>query len=645
MPPIRRISSLALVALLAIPGTAAALEPPVLLADWGTYGSGAGQFINPWGLAVDGSGNVFVADASNHRIQKFTSSGAFVTSWGSNGTGNGQFHFPLYVAIDGAGDVYVTDSENHRIEKFDNSGAYITQWGTTGSGDGEFSGATDGIAVDGSGNVYVCDTGNKRIQKFTSSGTFVTKWGTGGTGDGQFTHPMAIAVSPAGDIYVLDVFFSPGARVQVFSNTGTFLSKWGATGTGDGEFSAPRAIAIDGLGRVYVPDYTLCRVQIFSGARTYLTQWGTMGTGGGQFQGPLGIAADAVGTVFVTDLAASKVKKFGGSSFHFYPTLTGVDWHMPFADFIRFHLRWRNYSLDTESQPLAASLFAEPFGVFMPDGPPVQGFDVPPVPAESFFDVFIDVPLDQLPPSAPVQLPGGGPSAADPCPPGDGWSGNLDVRWAEDGIGALSDWHGGDLLVGPGLGYSYIHVVSDCAPVDSLTWALLGACPGFTATLFEEDKATPAPPSLPAAWHGFLAVAADPGTPVGAVCCFDLLFRCDATPARVHLCANTCTWSATDVGEQPAQRGFGIRTVTPNPAGGPFAIQFAVPRDGPTALEIFDAQGKQVRTLIHGHQDHGSHFEVWDGRSSSGATLPGGVYFIRLSAAGQVDTRKITLAP
>ncbi len=109
--------------------------------------------------------DVYVVDTLNHRIQKFDSSGNFLTKWGRNGGGEGRFTFPYGIASGNSGNVYVADTGNNRIQEFDTDGVFITQWGTYGTGEGQFR-APRGISVDASGNVYVADEVNDRIQKF-----------------------------------------------------------------------------------------------------------------------------------------------------------------------------------------------------------------------------------------------------------------------------------------------------------------------------------------------------------------------------------------------------------------------------------------------------------------------------------------------
>ena len=122
-PIVFLIATVTLMFLLVMGGStllpALALEaPPYYHTQLGSGGSGDGEFNYPSGVTVDSSGNVYVADSNNHRIQKFDSDGVFVTKWGSKGSGDGQFQQPSGIAIDSSGNVYVADSDNHRIQKF-----------------------------------------------------------------------------------------------------------------------------------------------------------------------------------------------------------------------------------------------------------------------------------------------------------------------------------------------------------------------------------------------------------------------------------------------------------------------------------------------------------------------------------------------
>jgi DNA-binding beta-propeller fold protein YncE len=101
-----------------LPSAARSQLPFAFCTQWGSYGTGDGQFQIPAGIAVDASGNVYVADSRSNRIQVFTGSGGYITQLGSYGTGPGQFWRPYGVAVDAGGDVYVADSGNHRIQKF-----------------------------------------------------------------------------------------------------------------------------------------------------------------------------------------------------------------------------------------------------------------------------------------------------------------------------------------------------------------------------------------------------------------------------------------------------------------------------------------------------------------------------------------------
>lgn len=165
-------------------------------------------FTEPTGVAVDGSGNVYVLDTWDQLIQKFTNNGSYLTQWGTYGVANGQFALPKGIAADSAGNIYVTDTinlyendlnNNKRVQKFDSSGNYLTQWGRAGTGNGEFNDLA-GIAVTAAGDkIFVADSINNRVQKFVpvlaAPSTTLTVRANVAAGNGAITSANPVAVT------------------------------------------------------------------------------------------------------------------------------------------------------------------------------------------------------------------------------------------------------------------------------------------------------------------------------------------------------------------------------------------------------------------------------------------------------------------
>jgi DNA-binding beta-propeller fold protein YncE len=267
----------------------------------------AGGF-DPHAVAVDSSNNVYVADYSNSRIVKFSGNGTYLTQWGSNGTGPGQFESPFGAAVDSSNNVYVVDDGNNRVEKFDSNGNYLTQWGSAGSGNGQLE-YPHGIAVDTSNNVYVADSYNNRVEKFGSNGNYLTQWGSAGSGNGQFNYSWGIAVDSSNNVYVSD---DGNSRIEKFDSNGNYLTQWGSAGGGNGQFESPLGVAVDSSNNIYVIDYgSNNRVEKFESNGNYLTQWGASGSGNGQFESPLGVAVDSSGNfIYVADSNNNRILVF-----------------------------------------------------------------------------------------------------------------------------------------------------------------------------------------------------------------------------------------------------------------------------------------------------------------------------------------------
>ncbi|MBT5471001.1 MAG: 6-bladed beta-propeller, partial [Nitrospina sp.] len=186
------------------------------LMQWGSSGKNAGQFNSPTGLAIDSQQNIFVTDTYNHRVQKFDLQGNFIKEWGEYQVvsivksflnffvgAEGNFNYPTRITVGLNNALYVSDAYNNRVQRFSSEGDFISQFGGLGFLGGGFR-VSSGIASDKSGDLYVADFYNHRVQMFTADGCFLTQWGGKGQGAGQFDGPTDVAVGPQGKVYVAD---------------------------------------------------------------------------------------------------------------------------------------------------------------------------------------------------------------------------------------------------------------------------------------------------------------------------------------------------------------------------------------------------------------------------------------------------------
>jgi hypothetical protein len=218
--------------------------------------------------------------------------------------------------------------------------------------------------------------------------------------------------------------------------------------------------------------------------------------------------------------------------------VSAVDWATN-SGTVRFHVQFHNAGTDF-TQLTSGAIGSQMYGAFVPVVGSIGAFNLPPIMPDSFFDVFVDIPLTSLPPSATKITPWGNKSAAAVCGPDDHWDGNVDITWfdpAGGGGGGHVNVHYGHIFVCPGNGHSFIHVITGCNGM--INWAFVNLCPGWHVALLNEDY-TPAPSPLPAGWTGFMDVWADATVPVGAICCLTLNLTCNGVTTPVQLCAEAC---------------------------------------------------------------------------------------------------------
>ena len=305
------------------------------------------------GLVADTAGNLYIADTYNHTIRKMTPAGVVTTFAGHccyTGSTDGpaataKFDFPIGVALDNTGNLYVADSVNHTIRKVTPTGMVSTLAGLAGR-----AGYADGVgtnaqfndprsvAVDATGNVYVAEEGNDDIRMITPDGTVTTFAGSAGnpgsadgTGtDAQFSNPRGVAVDTAGNVFVADWGNHTVRKITTDGTVTTLAGLAGKSGSKDGtnsvaRFYNPRGVATDAAGNVYVADYNndLIRQVTPDGVVTTLAGLaGNPGSANGtnsaaRFNLPESVTVDTAGNVYVSDAFNYLIRTV---------TLSGTNW-------------------------------------------------------------------------------------------------------------------------------------------------------------------------------------------------------------------------------------------------------------------------------------------------------------------------------
>jgi len=270
-----------------------------------------GGMDTPWGIAVDGSGNIWLANTgSSNSISEFTPYGAPVTGSPFSGGGLNQ---PEDVAVDPSGNIWVTNpgsGTTGTISEFTTAGRWVSASGFSGGG----LNSPVLLAIDKSGNVWVTN-GNNSISELSSGGSPLS--GLGFTGNGQLVGPAGIAIDIPGNVWVANsAFDSPSeSSISEFNSSGTAVS--GSPFTGSGLYQ-PQYLAIDASGNVWTTDNdysgnppAIGGLSEFSSSGT--AKSGTGGYTGGGLDAPIGIAIDGAGNVWAANAEANSVSEFSST--------------------------------------------------------------------------------------------------------------------------------------------------------------------------------------------------------------------------------------------------------------------------------------------------------------------------------------------
>ena len=249
--------------------------------SFGSQGSGVGQFYGAYGIALDPTGRIYVADTYNCRIVRIDNmSGTNWTSYGGTcGSDPGQFYDPSGIAVDSAGEIYVMDTGNSRIVRMDDmNGTNWISYGTVGSGVGQFASYVS-VAVDARNRIYVADTGNQRIVRIDdmngTNWTVLTQSPPVNGVSHSFYSPVAVALDSAGKIYVADNEYYAPAVIRVDDMTGANWTSLYLSGS-----SGLNSISVDSSGTVFTGGGGVRLVDNMAGV---LTSSGTIGPVGSYY--------------------------------------------------------------------------------------------------------------------------------------------------------------------------------------------------------------------------------------------------------------------------------------------------------------------------------------------------------------------------
>ena len=255
---------------------------------------------SPYGIACNSHGEIIVTESNGHQVSVFDVGGRKIRTFHCRGDRPEQMMYPAGVAVDDTDNIYV--SSQHKLQKFTSSGELIKCIGRRGSKEEEFDDPR-GVTIH-SNQVYVCDRGNHRIQVFDLDLNYIRSIGSRGMGRGELDRPSDVAFDTAGKMYVVEW---SNNRVQVMDSNGQFIRMFGQEG--EGKLSGPTALHIADK-YVYVSDCDNHCIAVYETSGQYVTSFGMRGEGEGEFRFPFCITSCVSGCIYVCDRYNDRVQVF-----------------------------------------------------------------------------------------------------------------------------------------------------------------------------------------------------------------------------------------------------------------------------------------------------------------------------------------------
>ena len=258
------------------------------------------QLSSPYGIAFNSRGEMIVSERYGHQVSVFDVGGRKIRTFGSRGDRPEQMILSAGIAVDDTDNIYV--SSDHKLQKFTSSGELIKCIGRRGSKEAEFA-DPHGITIH-SNQVYVCDQDNHRIQVFDLDLNYIRSIGSHGRGKGEIDRPFDVAFDTAGNMYVVE---DGNERVQVMDSSGQFIRMFGQEG--EGKLSGPTALHIADK-YVYVSEWDNDCIAVYETSGQYVTSFGRCGGREGEFRSPYCITSCVSGCIYVCDRDNNRVQVF-----------------------------------------------------------------------------------------------------------------------------------------------------------------------------------------------------------------------------------------------------------------------------------------------------------------------------------------------